>query len=482
MSLSGALNAAVSGLTATARSAGLVSNNVSNALTESYGRRELHLSSNPLMDAGGVRIDGIIRHVNPVVLGDRRLADADVSLAETELAFSSRLEAAFGDPTSDGSLAGRVTALQSALVLAASNPASSLRLNEVSTTANALVGKFNEIGNAIQQERMRADERIAAHVTTLNDALQQVQELNASISTAVHVGRDPSALQDQRQRVIDTIAQLVPVRVVPRDRNAVAIITTRGGVLLDGRAAEIGFSESGVIAPHMTFENGLLSGITINGRAIPISEGGPLSGGSLGAELAIRDRHAVELQEKLDGVARDLIERFGPGGPDITLAPGALGLFTDQGTVFDPANETGLALRIRLNELVAPDQEGIWRLRDGLGTGVEGDVGNASLLNGLKDQLASQLAPASTSLDSRARSFAGLATQITSGVAYDRVQAERVVGFATAERNALHELELSEGVDTDLELQALMRIEQAYQANARVITVIDDLMKTILNI
>jgi flagellar hook-associated protein 1 len=44
MSITSALANAVSGLTAASRSAELVSNNVSNAMTEGYGRREIVLS------------------------------------------------------------------------------------------------------------------------------------------------------------------------------------------------------------------------------------------------------------------------------------------------------------------------------------------------------------------------------------------------------------------------------------------------------
>ena len=36
------------------------------------------------------------------------------------------------------------------------------------------------------------------------------------------------------------------------------------------------------------------------------------------------------------------------------------------------------------------------------------------------------------------------------------------------------------GVDSDAELQALMLVEQAYAANAKVLSVIDDLMKLLL--
>ena len=57
MSISGSLSSALSGLTAASRAAEVVSNNVANAQTEGYGKREIELSSRILGGAGAVRPD-----------------------------------------------------------------------------------------------------------------------------------------------------------------------------------------------------------------------------------------------------------------------------------------------------------------------------------------------------------------------------------------------------------------------------------------
>ncbi len=69
----------------------------------------------------------------------------------------------------------------------------------------------------------------------------------------------------------------------------------------------------------------------------------------------------------LDGMARDLYERFADPALDPTIAAGDPGLFTDRGAAFDPADEVGLAGRIAVNAAVDPAQGGqSWRLRDGI--------------------------------------------------------------------------------------------------------------------
>ena len=54
--------------------------------------------------------------------------------------------------------------------------------------------------------------------------------------------------------------------------------------------------------------------------------------------------------------------------------------------------------------------------------------------------------------------------------------------FATARWDTLRQAELADGVDTDQELQTLMRVEQAYAANAKVIQTIDGLMQRLMEL
>ena len=77
MSIGGTLASALSGLTASAKAAELVSSNIANATTPGYARREIVLGSRVVGTSGqGVQIVGITRSVNLPLLGDRRLAQA----------------------------------------------------------------------------------------------------------------------------------------------------------------------------------------------------------------------------------------------------------------------------------------------------------------------------------------------------------------------------------------------------------------------
>lgn len=483
MSLSASLANALTGLTASSQRAEVVSSNVSNALTEGYARREIHLSPQSLGGNGaGVQIDGITRSVNVALLADRRLADAEAGNSGMRTDFLARVESLIGSPEDAGSLSARIAELESALVQAASRPDSQARLQSVVDAANRVTGHLNALSDDVQQARMDADDSIAKQVETLNDALGQIDRLNAEILAQRASGRDATALMDERQRLVDRVAEIVPVREVPRDRDQIALFTTGGAILLEGNPAVIGFTPVGVITADMTIGSGALSGFTINGMPVPSGDDGVLGGGTLGAAIAIRDDLAPRAQARLDALARDLIERFETPAVDPTLAPGQPGLFTDSGLILDPLLEEGLAGRIRLNTIVDPAQAGqLWHLRDGLGAVTQGNVGDATLLNALTTALSVPRVASSGSFIG-ARSAAGLAADVLSGIASARQQEEFRQSYTVARQGALTELQLADGVDTDAEMQQLLLVEQAFAANARVIQTVDDLIQQLIGL
>lgn len=485
MSINSGMSSALSGLNAAARAAEIVSTNIANVMTEGYGRRELLLTARTFGGSGaGVSVTAVQRRSDPILIGDRRLAQAGSGNSDTTAAFLKRVETVLGTPESATSLGSRINAFDSSLIEASSLPSSGARLTKVMDSAKALTQHLADAGTDIQSARAAADDQIATQVDQVNTALSRVADLNAQIRRNIGGARDSSALIDQRQQVIDGISKIIPLREVPRDNGQIALFTTGGAVVLDGRPAVFGFQSVGMIVPDMTQASGALSGLTLNGKAISTAaEDGPISGGTLAAQFHVRDDLAPAAQAKLDAVARDLIDRFAASGLDATRGPADPGLFTDAGAAFSPANEVGLAQRLKVNAAADPAQGGaLWRLRDGLGAATLGAVGNSKLLKDLQTALAAPRTPASGSFMAGARGFSTLAADMVSGIATARVTAEDESSFASARLDTLHQAELEMGVDTDQEMQSLLQIEQAYTANAKVISALGDMLQKILEI
>ncbi|WP_439522071.1 flagellar hook-associated protein FlgK [Marivita sp.] len=482
MSLSGALSNAMSGLTANARGTTVISANIANALNEGYGRREINLTTDVNQTSGGVRVAQVTRQYDPILAHQKRLAMADFSANSAFAAFGTDLEQLVGSVDTLGSVSEKLTRFEAALLSAASDPSSETRLRNISFAAEGFASALRDASDGISGLRSRADQQIASAVEELNTGLSRLEKLNTQIMTAKHLGQDAHALMDQRDTVLDHLSELVPLHVVERDSGVIAVFTAQGRTLLDENAVEFGFDTPTTVLPHMTVGNGLLSRLQINGLAVDIPGSGMMSGGVLSAQFELRDIIAPQTQTRLDAISRDAIERFGPGGPDTTLALGDAGVFTDAGSAFTTANETGLAGRISLNSALGSSNADPWRWRDGINSLSEGDAGQAGLLLALQSRMSLARIPGSPALGTSPQSLVGHLQDLSSDVASNRVRLQDTRDFASAHLDAVRQSVAADGVNTDQELQKLIELEKSYAANARVVQVVDDMLSELLRI
>jgi flagellar hook-associated protein 1 FlgK len=479
MSISQALSNATSGLGAASRQAGLVSQNIANALTPGYARRDVSLAERTLAGAGaGVRVAGIDRATAPAVTAERRAADGVAARDDERLQAAARISALFGGPGEAGALFTRLSAFDRSLRDLANQPASAAAQRVGVASAKQLAASVNSLSDTLQAIRQEADRAIGDDVVRVNAALKQVEKLNGQIEKAVAGNSDASALLDERDRQIDAINRAIPVRPLIRENGRIDLITLEGAPLLAGQARQLTFTPQPVVTAGQTRVNGALSGLSVDGVDItPGSGARGIAGGSINGNFAVRDEIAVEASTDLDAFAADLITRLSAPGLDLTAAPGAPGLFTDAGAALSAPYSPGLASRLRINAAVDPDQGGeAYRLRDGLYATAPGPVGANTIIVGLIGALDERRAAgysngeALSALDSVA-TLAGI-----SGAARSALESE--AASSSAYRDALAEAELGEtGVDTDAELQQLLLIEQAYAANARVIEVASRLIE-----
>ncbi len=482
MGLSAAFLIAGSGLAANGRATAVVSSNIANALTEGYARREAIMTQAFPGTVSGVSVGSIARNVDTALAGEARRADAGAAGTGLLAAFAARAEAALGQPGEEGALGTVLARLETAFTEAAVRPDVPARLSATGRALADVAGSLRGLSAGLQTAREEADRGIATDVAALNDGLQAVARLDSRIISTAARGGDTGALQDERQRTVDRLSSIVPLREIPRPDGRAALVTTGGLILLDGRAATVGFTATRSIAAEMTLAAGDLSGLTVDGRPVALNAGpGLMDGGALAARFAVRDTAAPAAQAELDALARDLVERLSDPALDPTNPPGAPGLLTDQGGAFLPVNEAGLAARLAVNPAADPAAGGaLFRLRDGLGATVPGPVGDGALLSRAAERLAEVRPTASAAVTPGRRTAEGLAADITSLAATRRLQAEGRQATAGAEAATLRDAVAAGGVNTDAEMQRLIALEQAYAANARVLSVVDSLFAQLL--
>lgn len=481
MTISSALNNAGSGLAAAARAIQVASGNVANAMTPGYAPRSLQLAAATLGGQGaGVRVAGVERQADPVLQGLLRSAEAMVAGTDSQSRFWAAIEGALGLPDSPSSLSGRLAALDSALIAAVDRPDLESRLSAVVDAAEGLLDGLGRVEDALQSQRLAAEAAIARDTAALNEGLERLHRLNLDIASLQASGIQALDLQDEREALLVSLSEIVPLKSHARPDGRMLVYTESGAVLLDLQPAKIGFAPVPVMTAGMSLDEGHLSGLTVNGQAVPTGPGGPLSGGRLEAEFALRDREGVSLQSTLDALAASLIERFQAPGTDPSASPGAPGLFTDAGAALGLAPPPGLAGRIALNPLVQPAEGGaLWRLRDGLGAAAPGPVGDNAQLDRWRTALDR---PFATLPGGALQSFAQQLDETLSAVGQSHQQVTERAIHAGTFRDTLHQQQLDGGVDVDAEMRRLLGIETAYAANARVIQVADEMLRRLMEI
>lgn len=480
MSLGTALNAAMTGLQISARGTQVVADNIANADTPGYGVRSVTQTARAIGGQGsGVLFRGIARDSDPALLASLRDARAAQAMTSQKAAFWSELETGLGSEGAQSGLAARMTALDTALAQAVVSPDNTAALAQVAQAAQAMILGFADGAATIAAARDRADHAIAQDVDTLNRALARIATLNKDIQRQGIVGGSPNALIDQRDVLIDQVAEILPVREIPRDDGRVMLVARDGTILLDQNAVTFGFQRNPQPQPTDTVATGTLSAVMLGNRQI--SAGSMLLGqGRLAGALAVRDTESPNAQAALDALAADLVQRFAGPQADPTLAPGALGLFRDSAAAALPVHAVGLSGRLALSGDIDPADTGtLWRLRDGLGAAAPGPVGASARLSGLRDAFAQ---PTALATGQARRDLHGHAADLTTFVSQMRVSGEEQLALDVARADLLAEKRAAKGVDTDAELQRLLVLEKSYAANARVIATVDTLMRTLLEI
>ncbi len=369
---------------------------------------------------------------------------------------------------------------------ATASPQSMTKLADAVNAAKDLAAAVNRVADENVRLRTEADQEINRQVGQVNDALHAIDDINKKIATLAPQGVDVTGLQDERNRVIDGISSIIPVKVVKRDGDQVALYSANGGVLLDGKVFGLSFTPApNVVTPEMTLGSPLSGlsqdqGASAGPVAISTSGGtGLMDGGTLGALFQVRDSIVPEVDAEMDRYANDLIERFRDLMPASALDASGDGVFVDSG----PGPVLGLAGRLAINAAVDPGQAGgaVWRLRDGLSAATPGLEGDGTRLQALSDAMTVSRDPVGFVSQNAKAGSATIASEIASFFAGRGARSDDDRAYLTARQSTLAEQESNAtGVDTDYELQSLTLVEQTYAANARVLSVIDELMQLLL--
>ena len=484
MSLTSALRIAQNSLMNTGIQTTVTSRNISEASNPDYVRRDAVLVST----GNGARVVSINRATSDDLLWDSLQALSDSRAQSIISNGANRLQRLVNGTDNSTSAATLLANFEDALQLYGNDSSNTLLAESAVGYAKELADGLNSSSLAIQEYRAELDQNINSSVRELNNLLDQFKQVNDEIVKGTGSGQDVNDALDQRDTLLKQISEYVSVSVVKRENNDFVLYTDQGVTLFETVPREVTFD------PLSSYSAGI-TGNTIRIDGVPVIGGAGAdtnATGTLEAMVQLRDTVTVDMQAQLDEIARSMVTIFaetdtsGGGGPDLA------GLFTYAGGPAIPLAgmiATGIAQTIGINPSYDPTVGGNPELlRDGGANGAA-YVANSTGEAGFADQLIAYLdrmnAPMATDPGAGITGSYSVSEYSESSIGWLESLRSRASAAADG-KGALYErlqssLSSKTGVNMDEEMAILVELEQSYQASARIVQAIDEMMQVLLN-
>lgn len=289
----------------------------------------------------------------------------------------------------------------------------------------------------------RTEQSLVSNVDRINTLAEEIAEINKRIIQSGSDVNPPNDLLDRRDMLLDDLSKLVDIRIGGDGDELMVSIS--GKLLIQGPTASR--------VTTVDDENGLSQPVWEN-------DGTPLraTGGEIAGQLAVRDDMIKSYTDSLDQIARALVDRV-----NAIYSSGKLPDGSSPGDFFVAG--TGAS-----NIAVVPglvQQPGILCASS---TGTTGDNGIALKISAVRDE---PLAGGQT--------LASMYQKLVSAIASDSNEADTRI---EAHNTALQQLQLQKesvsGVSLDEEMMNMMKFQHAYNAAARLVTVIDEMISTVV--
>lgn len=440
------LSIASSGAKAARAALDVTSQNIANASSEGYVRRSVSLTE--VASAGGigrtgdislsgVRVSGVTRNVDAFRQAEVRRTSSDLSRAQAELSGLDNAQSAL----EQSNLYTAITGFEGALQQLTQNPTdSSLRANALESM-RTMASTFNLASNELDSARDGLQFDAAAGVTNINDLAKELARTNLRLSRAADASSDQTALFDQRDQLLKQMSDIggITTTISPIDGTVqVQLGDSSGPVLVNGGTAST--------LSSTTAADGTLA-FDVAGTPATLA-----SGSLAGQSLALGK--IAQLHSDLDKLAASVTNTVNTAQSSGVALDGTPG-----GALFTGTTAATISLSATSGDAIATAPTGA----------AAGSIDPSNLTT-----LRSAIAAANP-----AGKMDAILFDVSSTVAARTTTRDALSTIAGTAQTALA---AQAGVDLDVEATNLVRFQQAFQANGRVMQVASDLFDTILSI
>jgi len=360
-------------------------------------------------------------------------------------------EAAARDLGGQLAIANGLSEFANAIQSASLDPSSAADRQVLLMKADQLADKFNTIEQRLSNFQSDIDRDVESRVADANEKLSRVPKLAMEAASATLVGGNGGVPKDLLQAKLEELAGFLVFQTSYDDQSRITVVAN--GITLINANEQVGKlvvepDASGRSQVQLQKNDGTGSAALVGGGAI------------MGLVEA-RDQSVETLRGQIDTVAADLIEKFN--------AIHATGKNLDGQGGRDFFEGTG-AKDIRVNQALVDD----WRKVQLSATGANGDNGTALAL-------ATMMQAPQDSLGKL--NFLGHYNQTVVQYGQDLSNINnRLADQELISHNLLQTRNSITGVSIDEEMSTLIQYQRAYQASAKLLSTVNELLMTLLQL
>lgn len=493
--------------------------NISNANTDGYSRQRVNFeTASPFPAASrnrpqipgqmgtGVQIDTVQRLRDRFLDMQFRAENSKAGFWETKSKALGRLETVLNEP-SDSGLSHTMNQMWESLQDLSANPESSGARSVVAGRGEAVADTLNHLSKTIQAQREEQKNEIDVTVKKANSILNQINEINKNIKSIEPHGLVANDLYDDRDRLIDELSGIMNINVTHKNSGTGAPSTADGIVTI-----ELADSKGNKFDPPVTLVNGDestynkidfnedsdgkgITSITVEGHENDIDAHTFID--SLGSLSALIETYGYEgesgsfkgthpdILKELDKLAAELATRFNE------IHEAGFDLNGDEGiSFFTSADGSAItAENIRVNQKIIDDPSKIAASTVGVKEGEDASENgeNAALLSHVFDKAFSDIQTDATGSDSgsdidKDTSINSFYASLIGDLGVTAEEANRMTGNTEILRSQVENQRMSvSAVSLDEEMSNMIRFQHAYNAAARSMTSMDEMLDKIIN-
>jgi flagellar hook-associated protein 1 FlgK len=427
-------------------------NNVANANTPGYSRQRAVLVEGDPITLGrivlgsGVQLQKLESVRDPIL--QVRIQQETQRQGEMDALVTGMNQVQVMFTNSDGDLGAQISTFFASLDRLAIDPQNLALRQGVLTAAGNVANSFHLLTKNLSTQRQNLDLSVGQAVDQVNELTAQIAQLNGQVDGLQKLGEDASAFVDQRDLLIEKLSDLIDVTSIRSD-NGISLITGNGTALVAG-------TESFALSTQVTVAG--VQDIFAQGTDITAT----IRSGKLAGLLAVRDQKIPELMTSLDTLAAGLanavnsahhagFDLSGNPGGDLFVAPQASGT----------GAAANLAVQITDPALIAASSDGS-----------AASNGNIGLLSAVHDQA---VVAGRTPTDFYSSLVFGVGSDVANGTA-EQNASSLIMTQLQAQRDSVS------GVSLDEEAANLIQFQRAYEASARMVATINDILDTTINL